>query len=221
MSDGGAPVTAQGICWSTSPNPTIANSKTMDKTARKTSNNWTEFDSKAGGLTLNAKYYLRAYATNSAGTAYSSEISLTTEYIKGERFGGGIIVYLDQTKLHGLIATEYELTRAVWGTGTAGVYSTTDGSANTDKMIQAFGSSAVNVATVCRACRDGGYSDWFLPAINQLTLLGTPPNGFTYWSSTESNTNSSWAFVTTPPYGNTYGGEPKSIKHELRAMRAF
>jgi hypothetical protein len=220
ISDGGAAVTAQGMCWSTSPNPTVANGKTTDKIARKT-NLLTEFDSKIGGLSVNTKYYLRAYATNSAGTAYSRDISITTEYVKGERFGGGLIVYIDQTTLHGLIATEYELTRAVWGTGTAGAYSTTDGSANTTKMIQGFGSTAVNAATVCRACRDGGYSDWFLPAINQLTLLGTPPGGFTYWSSTESSTNSTWGYVTTQPYGNVYGGEPKSIKHELRAMRAF
>lgn len=73
--DGGATVTARGICWNTSQNPTIANSKTSDGTGTGT------FTSSLTGLTANTTYYLRAYATNSAGTAYGNEITLTTQQI--------------------------------------------------------------------------------------------------------------------------------------------
>jgi len=71
-SDGGATVTARGVCWSTSQNPTIANSKTTDGSGTGS------FVSSLTGLTPNTTYYVRAYATNSAGTAYGNQVSFTT-----------------------------------------------------------------------------------------------------------------------------------------------
>ncbi|MEO8885440.1 MAG: hypothetical protein ABI367_05215 [Mucilaginibacter sp.] len=214
FSDGGAPVTARGACWSTFPNPTIADKRNLDGAG--TAN----IHSGIGGLTVNTKYYLRAYATNSAGTAYGSQITLTTAYVKGERFGGGIIISIDQTGLHGLIATEFAKSAVVWGTGTGNAYSASDGAGNTDKIIQALGPNSVNAAAICRACRDGGFSDWFLPALNQLTLIGIPANGASYWSSTEISTNPAIVYITASPYGSSYA-EPKTVKHELLPMRAF
>ena len=71
-SNGGAAITASGICWSTNQNPTIANNKTTDGTTSST------FVSSITGLTANTTYYVKAYATNSVGTAYGNEISFTT-----------------------------------------------------------------------------------------------------------------------------------------------
>ena len=71
-SDGNATVTARGVCWSTSPNPTINNSKTTNGTGTGS------FTSNITGLTANTTYYVRAYATNSKGTAYGEEKSFTT-----------------------------------------------------------------------------------------------------------------------------------------------
>ena len=70
--DGGAPVTARGVCWSTSANPTITDSHTSDGTGTGT------FVSNLTGLTPNTPYYVRAYATNSVGTAYGDEVTFTT-----------------------------------------------------------------------------------------------------------------------------------------------
>ncbi len=67
-SEGNAPVTAWGICWSTSTNPTIAN-------------NFVQNNGGLSGLTPNTTYYVRSYATNSAGTAYGNELSFTTSTI--------------------------------------------------------------------------------------------------------------------------------------------
>jgi uncharacterized protein (TIGR02145 family) len=61
-----------GICWSTSENPTIANTRTGNKTGSN------EFISTVTGLTPNTTYYVRAYATNSAGTAYGEQVKFTT-----------------------------------------------------------------------------------------------------------------------------------------------
>jgi uncharacterized protein (TIGR02145 family) len=66
--DGGA-VTARGVCWSIDPNPTIANNKTVDGNGTGT------FTSSITGLVSGMTYYLRAYATNSAGTAYGGQLS--------------------------------------------------------------------------------------------------------------------------------------------------
>jgi uncharacterized protein (TIGR02145 family) len=70
--DGGGAVTAKGVCWATTPAPTITNSKTSDGTGTGS------FTSNLTGLTASTTYYLRAYATNSAGTSYGNEISFNT-----------------------------------------------------------------------------------------------------------------------------------------------
>jgi uncharacterized protein (TIGR02145 family) len=70
--DGGAPVTSRGVCWSTSQKPTITDSKTDNGTGTGI------FNSSVNGLTANTTYYIRAYATNSAGTAYGNERSFKT-----------------------------------------------------------------------------------------------------------------------------------------------
>ena len=70
--DGGATVTERGICWSTSQNPTISGSHTTDGTGTGS------FTSAMTGLTANTTYYVRAYATNSVGTAYGEVVSFTT-----------------------------------------------------------------------------------------------------------------------------------------------
>ncbi|HDP75601.1 MAG TPA: SusF/SusE family outer membrane protein [Bacteroidales bacterium] len=70
--NGGATVTARGVCWSTLPNPTIANEKTTDDNGDGT------FTSSITGLMPNTTYYVRAYATNSAGTAYGEQKEFTT-----------------------------------------------------------------------------------------------------------------------------------------------
>lgn len=71
-STGGSDVTAKGICWSTNQNPVVTGSKTSDGTGIGT------FSSLATGLSPVTVYYLRAYATNSFGTSYGSQVSFTT-----------------------------------------------------------------------------------------------------------------------------------------------
>ena len=70
--DGGASITARGVCWSTTSNPTFSDSHTSDGTGTGI------FTSNLTGLSRNKKYFVRAYATNSSGTAYGQEESFTT-----------------------------------------------------------------------------------------------------------------------------------------------
>ena len=70
--DGGAPVTTRGVCWSTNQNPTLANSSLIIGSGLGA------FNDTITGLSGNATYYVRAFATNSSGTAYGNQISFTT-----------------------------------------------------------------------------------------------------------------------------------------------
>jgi uncharacterized protein (TIGR02145 family) len=70
---GTSPVTVRGVVWSTTTNPTIAlTTKTNDGTGTGT------FMSAITGLVAGTTYYVRAYATNNAGTAYGNELSFAT-----------------------------------------------------------------------------------------------------------------------------------------------
>ena len=69
---GGATVTARGICYNTTGNPTITDNIIPSGSGTGS------FTSSLTGLNINTTYYVRAYATNSAGTAYGNAISFTT-----------------------------------------------------------------------------------------------------------------------------------------------
>lgn len=72
VTDGNSAVTSRGVCWSTSQNPTISDNHTNDGTGTGS------FISSLTGLTASTTYYVRAYATNEAGTAYGEELNFTT-----------------------------------------------------------------------------------------------------------------------------------------------
>ena len=73
-SEGSASVTARGVCWSRSANPATDSDNTADGTGVGS------FPSSITGLTPGTTYHVRAYATNSAGTAYGSDISFETSF---------------------------------------------------------------------------------------------------------------------------------------------
>lgn len=69
---GSSAITASGFCWSTSATPTIADSKTSGTTASG------DFNASLSSLTASTTYYVRAYATNGAGTGYGEAVPLRT-----------------------------------------------------------------------------------------------------------------------------------------------
>jgi hypothetical protein len=66
--------TEHGVCWNTTGNPTIADSKTEEGPVSATG----AFVSHMSELSADTTYYVRAYATNTAGTSYGNEVSFTT-----------------------------------------------------------------------------------------------------------------------------------------------
>jgi len=71
-SEGGDSVTTRGFCWSTAPDPTIADSHTVDGTGMGT------FVSYLTGLNPYTAYHGRAYAINNIGTSYGDDVEFTT-----------------------------------------------------------------------------------------------------------------------------------------------
>jgi uncharacterized protein (TIGR02145 family) len=70
-SEGGSAVTERGFCYSTNANPSLANSKIVNGKGLG------NYISNIPGLLSNTKYYVKAYATNSFGTSYGSELNFT------------------------------------------------------------------------------------------------------------------------------------------------
>ena len=75
ISDGGYAITARGVCWSTSPLPTISDNVTTDGSGTGYySSTVTGID-----LTSSCTYYVRAYATNANGTVYGQQVVVSKE----------------------------------------------------------------------------------------------------------------------------------------------
>lgn len=113
-STGLAEVTAKGFVWSTSEEPTLENGTSIDL-----GGGTGEFTYTITDLTPFTTYYIRAYATNSQGTAYSREITFTTKFdgsITDLSANGTANCYMVSPE-----AGHYEFDATVIGNGKAGI----------------------------------------------------------------------------------------------------
>ena len=86
VATGGAEVISYGHCWGLTSNPTIDNYK-QDNGATTSIG---RFITTVTDLTPGTSYYVRAYATNQYGTAYSQEIVVTTQDVASNKWDGNI-----------------------------------------------------------------------------------------------------------------------------------
>ncbi|MDD2277960.1 MAG: DUF1566 domain-containing protein [Bacteroidales bacterium] len=228
-SDGGTEITARGICWSIEPNPTILDATIYSGTGSG------GFEGLVTG-TSNTLYYVRAFATNSVGTAYGNELSFTTLLGIGDNYQGGVIAYVlqsddpgyDANVQHGLIAAlSDQSTSAPWSltfttTGaTAQAYGTGQANTNTIVTDQGEGSYA---AKLCDDLVLEGYEDWYLPSMYELEKLFLNKDvigGFAvafYWSSSEEDMNSAWLQSFN---SNSQAPGTKTNTYYVRAVRSF
>jgi hypothetical protein len=137
----------------------------------------------------------------------SQQSSVSQKHFIGEHFGGGIIFYLDKTKMHGLIAAPEDFEEpAVWskkdtlnGAKSAKIGG---GRANSNGIYKTQGNPQDEgddyAALECVELTENGYSDWYLPSkdeLNEIYLHKDVIGGFlpfSYWSSTEVNATTAW-----------------------------
>jgi len=159
-------------------------------------------------------------------------------YSIGDEHLGGIVFWVDETGLHGLICAEEDQ-------GTSNPWSGGSGNFNTEAHGDGLGAGEMNtmiiiatqgpnvyhyVAGLCAnlVVNDNGinYGDWYLPSKEELDLMydnlhvagfGGFTSGF-YWSSTEHDNGYSWAQL----FGN--GAQVPANKNDnlyVRAVRSF
>ncbi len=220
---GGSTVLFRGVCWSTSPNPTLADSHTADGSGTGS------FVSSITGLASGTNYYVRAYAMNSAGTAYGNEVSINNPYYIGASFGGGIIFYLDGTGHHGLISaiSNQSPTGERWGCENTSIPGTSTsigtGQANTTLIVNGCATAGI-AAHICDTLTLNGYTDWFLPSKDELYQMyqqRTTIGGFyndIYWSSTENDAGTAWGHSF---YTGSQSADHKHDGNRVRAIRSF
>jgi hypothetical protein len=164
-----------------------------------------------------------------------------THYI-GEQFGGGVIFHLwkdAQGTEHGLIVDLNDLGQEVWSNVTStligpSAQSSWDGLSNSTAIAGQAGHTN-SAAALCLNSTNGGQSDWYLPSIDELSLLWqnrfnlnkslSSIGGATvllslayYWSSSEDNANYAWHFSFVD--GPTLNYD-KNLTTYVRAVRAF
>ena len=183
------------------------------------------------------------WITNSTG--YTYEIG---QYVAAE---GGVIAHrwLSTSSLGSptsgtiqnyLVVDTADLsTSASWATSNvniSNVESTWDGTTNTANLIAAGaggGITAGTAAVLCNNSTNNGQSDWYLPAVDELSKIfqnrwniaqgitnasGTQIALGTYWSSLESNTTDAWHFTFK---GGVPDSESKNNTNYVRAIRKF
>lgn len=230
---GATAVTARGMCWSTSPNPTIDDNKNTCGTGIGT------FQTSINNLSQATTYYVRAYATNGPGTNYGNEICFKTAGYKiGDSFDGGVIAYFYQpgdlgyqpNVRCGIMVTPSNLTSATWYNGTyslVGAQQTGLGTAGRENSVRICNSLGMGsyAAYLCSNSTIGGHNDWYLPSkdeLNKFYINKTAIGGFSsgkYWSSSEGNTEYvSWCqdFST-----GTQTSDLKDNIYSVRAARQF
>lgn len=149
-------------------------------------------------------------------------------FVIGQEYGGGIIIYIDSTGQHGIIAAKTDQSLgSTWYNGVPGITGATGkilgtGPANTRKIVRVQG-EGIYAASVCSDYKVETFNDWYLPSKNELLEVYkqkaiVSAGDFVYWSSTEVDANAAWA------QNLTTGGRKQSRKdkiYHVRAVRTF
>lgn len=216
-SGGGAFISETGVCYNTSPDPTIANSKVPSGSEPG------GFVSILSGLAGNTTYYVRAYATISTGTTYGNQIEFTTPATMSDADGN---VY-NTIKIGPQVWMAGNLRTTSYSNGTLIPNVTDDlgwAALNTGAYCN-YDNDAANVATYGRLYNWYAATDpnniappgWHVPTYDEWQILGNylggineagghlKEAGLAHWMSPNTGADNSSGFTALPSGGRYYG----------------
>ena len=178
------------------------------------------------------------------GTSWKLVGTSGQHYI-GELYGGGVVFWVDNTGLHGLIVSMIDISSSQKYSNISTILigqtaqSDWNGMTNSNAVTGQAGHT-ISAAKLCLEYTNedygtGIFSDWYLPSRTEFNDLrnnmkavtktldtdgnpATTPLNWLYWTSTESNAEKAWAYQWWP--GKTYE-DSKSNQCQVRAVRAF
>ena len=214
-SDGGAAITAKGVCWGTTANPVIGTGNfTSDGTGTAF------YISAITGLTGSTTYHVRAYATNSIGTSYGTDVSFTTwvgaPYALFQDVGYGWVAYVAADGSGFIVSYDIPSTVGFGCSGTTFVGSAALGSgmANTNTILANCATRPI-AASVAASYGGGGYVDWYLPSNGDWAAIASNYNRFGLQSVGYNN-----YYTSTPYASNTYASSYFSTGSQVYASGA-
>jgi YHS domain-containing protein len=191
-------------------------------------------------LTNGTTYHFRARAFNSEGTTYGTDMVFTTRLAEGEAYGGGFIIYLDESGEHGLIAAEIDQSEGIiWNNGPYCIKTNVtamkvgSGQANTTRIVSILGLGNYP-AKICDDLTLNGFTDWFLPSLEEFDCIWKKLSaadlkynlkGQFYWTSSEAimseSTETCYVWVQNINTGEQRTWRKDNNEPYVRAVRAF
>lgn len=182
------------------------------------------------------QYEIKCIVISGDGIEYSGSKMVNFQLRLGDEFKGGKIFYLDNSKVHGLIAAKEDLhfgNFSNFNWGRYGKLNTTidNGQANTALISSAAPDDNAYIGYYFKlGVYIDGFNDWFVPSSNELELLKSNKNlvgGFStstgtaalYWSSTDVSSTNAVGININALMGNSYDKQTWGLK--IRPIRKF
>jgi hypothetical protein len=226
-SDGNAGITAKGVCWSTTINPTISGTHTSDGGGAGV------FVSSITGLNGGTTYHVRAYATNSKGTSYGSDKTfLTLGQAPVATTVAASNILTTTATLNGTVNPNYLSTTVTFEYGLTISY----GSTATATQSPVTGSTATNVTANLTGLNPGALYHFRVKTVNTLgttngndltfTTLGQVPAAITLAATNPLTTTATingtvnanllsttvtFEYGLTTSYGSTAAATPATV----------
>lgn len=219
IGNGGAAITARGVCWSNAKSPTISDSFTSNGTGVGS------FTSTITGLAPDLIYYLRAYATNSAGTSYGKELTFSTGKLLVKDMDGNFYHFvtigsqiwmaenLKTTRYRDSTAIPLVVDNSVWSSQIMPGYSWyNDDESNKNIYGALYNWYAVNTGKLCP-------TGWHVPTDSEWITLTSrlggellaggklKETGTAYWKSPNANATNETGFTALPGGYRTSTGD--------------